>query len=470
MTAAFRRPWSLRPSTLAMAALLLLALVGALLVSRRPPTDPLLTVMVRRGPLAAQLTATGTLRPAESFTYHSPVPGRDVEVLELAPEGTRVKSGDLLVRLDASDVQREMLQARDDLRQAQIDLEVADGEWEEAQAQVTSVSDGEGAVSLAEVRSHLQLAERRAERLRQEYEALKPLLARGFITREELGRSASESEQADEELALARKRAEVVETLSHPREQKRASLLLAQKDAQRLRARARVQETGQRLAQLGAILDACTIYARGPGMVVYEEYLNANPRRKLRVGDRVTSSQGLVTIPEVDRMLVDASVSEAEVHRVRQGQRASVHVEAFPGVALSGTVTRVGTVAAASPYQPQQGKRFSLEVALDPAAVDLRPEMSARADVQIGDRGRVLLLPVNAVFDEHGALVAHRVGRGGIETQPLVLGETDDRVVEVLSGLNEGDAVLLASPGTAPTSATDRPATTLQGAGPLGPH
>jgi multidrug efflux pump subunit AcrA (membrane-fusion protein) len=463
------RPFvGVRPAHLLVGGLVALGSISALLYRGRSPVDAALTATVHRGTLSAQLTTTGTLRPIESLTYRSPVPGRDVEILELVPEGTRVKAGDPLVRLDSTDVARELTRARDDLRQAQLDLDVAEGEWDEAQAQVTAVSDGDGALAVAEARATLQLAERRAARTRDEYQQLQPLLARGFITREELGRSASEFEQADAELALARQRAAVVETLSHPREQRRATLTLAQKDSQRLRARARVQEAGQRMTELGAIIDGCTLYARGAGLVVYEELLSATPRRKVRVGDRVTSSQGIVTIPEVDRMLVDASVSEADIHRVAAGQRAEVHVEAFPGVTLTGTVTRVGTVASVSPFRPQQDKRFSLVVTLDATTADLRPDMSARADIQIADRPGALLVPPNAVFDANGTFVAHRLGASGVETRPLTLGESNDEWIEVLSGLDEGNRVLLASPAASAGSRVASP--DVKGAGPLGPH
>ena len=465
MSEATPRPLRVRGTHLGAGALVLVVVLASAFYARHDAVDTVVTTHVTRGPLEARLTTTGTLRPLESFTYHSPVPGRDVEILELAAEGARVDTGDVLVRLDATDVERELVRARDDQRQAQIDLEVADGEWEEARAQVQAVTDGDGAVTVAEVRTRLQLAERRAARLQDEYGQLEPLLARGFITRDELGRTASEYEQAQADLALARKRAEVVEQLSHPREQKKAELTLAQKESQRLRARARVVETGQRLAQLAEILDSCTILARGPGLVVYEELLSANPRRKIRVGDRVTSSQGLVTIPEVNRMLVDATVSESEVHRVRVGLHADVHLDAFPGVTLSGLVSGVGTVATSSPFRPQQDKRFSLTVTLDPSAVDLRPDMSARADIAVAERGNVLLLPVNAVFEEAGRFVAHLLTPHGVDTRALVLGEANDAQVEVVSGLTEGDEVLLADPAVASGSGAAR---AVAGAGVVG--
>src|SRR5205085_1927716 len=98
----------------------------------RPRVDPSLTAVVRRGTLTATLTASGTLRTIQSLTYRSPIAGREVEILDLAPEGTRVNEGDLIVRLDTTDAQRELDRSRQDLAQAHLDLEVAEGEYEEA--------------------------------------------------------------------------------------------------------------------------------------------------------------------------------------------------------------------------------------------------------------------------------------------------------------------------------------------------
>ena len=151
-------------------------------------------------------------------------------------------------------------------------------------------------------------------------------------------------------------------------------------------------------------------------------------------------------------MLVDASVSEAEVHRVSPGQTAVVHVEAFPDVRLTGKVFRVGTLASSSVYRPLDDKRFDLIIELNPTTTDLRPEMTVRADIVIGARNDVLLVPVNAVFDQQGTFVAHVSGPSGIETRLVGLGESNDQDVEVVSGLREGERVLLAEPGTSAAS------------------
>jgi hypothetical protein len=264
-----------------------------------------------------------------------------------------------------------------------------------------------------------------------------------------LARTDDQLEEAEEELVLARRRTDILVQLSHPREQKRAALALAQKTAQLGHARTRLAETALRLQTLERLIDGCTIRARGPGLVVYEENLNANPRRKLRVGDRVFATQGIVTIPEVSRMQVEATVSEAEVHRVKPGQPAEIRVEAFPDLRLTGTVTRVGTLAAASPARPFDDKRFDLIVTLDPTTAELRPEMTIRVDVVVGARRDVLTVPVTAVFNHHGAKFVRVVGATGIEPRQVDVGESNDQLIEILTGVREGERVSLSPPDPA---------------------
>src|SRR5262249_19054870 len=196
-------------------------------------------------------------------------------------------------------------------------------------------------------------------------------------------------------------------------------------------ARSRLEEARSRVKSLQEDIENCSLYARAAGLVVYEESLGASPRRKIRVGDRVTGSQGLVTIPEVKRMLVEASVPETDVHRLSPGQPADVRLDAYPAVRLSGKVTRVGTLARVSAERPFEEKRFDLIVELDASEADLRPEMTARVDVLVGERKDVLLVPVNAVFERQGLTVCHVLHALRVETRQVELGEADDAAVEV---------------------------------------
>ena len=330
-----------------------------------------------------------------------------------------------------------------------MQLRVATAEHEEAVADVESMADGEGALSVQEARFNLEVTEKRVAQLRQEYEGLVPLLERGFITREELDRAAFELEQAEGELTINRQRTILFLERTFPRDTQRAQLRLAQHEAQLEDAHTRVAEADTLVAALREAIQACSVYARRPGLVVYEEYLSSNPRRKIRVGDRVTSTQGLVTIPEVDRMLVESSVRETDLHQVRPGQPATIRLDAFPDLRLTGQVLSLGALARASATRPFEEKRFDLVVEVDTTTADLRPEMTARVDIVVAERHDVLLVPVNAIFERADHLVANVVTRWSTEPRPVELGAAGDLFAEVLSGLTEGDQVtLLDTPAT----------------------
>ena len=299
-----------------------------------------------------------------------------------------------------------------------------------------------------EARSRVVAAERRATRLREEHGQLAPLLARGFITREELRETSDALDAADEELALVRRRLQVLTDVTGPRDLQRSRLQRAQKVAQVEQVRTRLADARVRLHALETLVASGSVYARRPGLVVHEELLTANPRRKVRVGDRVTSSQGLLVIPEVDRMVLETSVSESEVRRVRPGQRAAIQVEAFPALPLRGLVSRVGTLARPAPDRAFDDKRFDLLVELETVSPELRPEMTARADIIVLERRDVLLVPVTAIFTRGHELVAHVYRRGRVETRPVQLGESDGSQVEVIAGVAEGDSLMVVAPGS----------------------
>jgi HlyD family secretion protein len=429
----------------------IVAVLGAAaLVRSGPPAgvDEAFTAVATRRTLVPRIVSSGILRPVQSITYRSPLGGREAEIVFLVAEGTRVGEGDLLVRLDTTDLQQELERATSERRQAEVDLQVADIDRQQAQAALDSVTEGEGAIGIAEATTRLQLAERNVSRLEQELAALEPLMERGFITRDEYRRTADALDQAEEELALARRRADVLVGLTHPQERQRAELVRAQKEAQYENVRARLQEAKSRLNRLAQQIDACSLYARRPGLVVYEEYLSASPRRKVRLGDRVTGSQGLVTIPDVERMVVETSVSEGDVHRVHVGRPAIVRLEAFPRRQFPAWITTIGTLARSSADRPFDDRRFDVVVELDPTEAELRPEMTARVDLLLEQRQDALLIPVNAVFERDGQLVVHVVRRDGVDTRGVEIGEATAELVEILGGLSEGERVSLVDVAT----------------------
>ena len=269
------------------------------------------------------------------------------------------------------------------------------------------------------------------------------MLDQGFITRDELERSVAELETVEADLVIARRRADVLLEQTHPLNHRRAELLLAQKRAQRDGVNRRLSAARRRVAEIAALIERCTIYADSPGLVVYEEFMASSPRRKVRLGDRVTPSQAIARVVEVGRMLVDTSVPERSVHRVRPGQPVTVLLEAFPDLRLSGQVMSIGILARTTRNGMAETKRFDVAVEMDPATAELRPEMTARVDIRVGERRDVVRLPVSALFERDGLTLVN-VHRGSrVETTQVEVGEQNPRFVEVLAGVAEGERVML---------------------------
>ncbi len=421
-----------------------LILAAGLVVTRGSPgDDPELTWVVDRGDLVAELVEPGRLRAVRSLTYRSPVNGRELEIVQLAEEGVHVDEGDVLARLETRDLEADLRQAESNVQDVALARQVADLELLEATAELASTRDGEGALTLEESRANLTLTEKKVDRLQREVRNLEPLLERGFITGEELERSQAELEAAEAELTIARRRATVLLEQTHPVGQRRAELQLAQKRAQRDAVNRRLVASRRRVAEIRGLIERCTIQARSPGLIVYEEFMASSPRRKIRLGDRVTPSQGIVRVVEVSRMLVDTSVPERSIHRVRAGQPVTVRLEAFPGLEMSGRVAAIGVLARSARDGMEEAKRFDVTVELNPTDAELRPEMTARVDIRVGERRDVVRLPVNALFERDGMIVVNALRDGRVEVRQVELGEQNRSFVEIVAGVIEGDRVMV---------------------------
>ena len=105
----------------------------------------------------------------------------------------------------------------------------------------------------------------------------------------------------------------------------------------------------------------------------------------------------LAKIADTARIQAELKVDEADIARVSVGQRADVFAAAYPDDALKGTVERI----ALAPTVEGQGRAYQVTVALDvPAAMELRSGMSVRAEIVLGDGGKLAAVPVEAIISE----------------------------------------------------------------------
>ncbi|HEV2846060.1 MAG TPA: efflux RND transporter periplasmic adaptor subunit [Thermoanaerobaculia bacterium] len=281
--------------------------------------------------------------------------------------------------------------------------------------------------------------------------------------------------------AAARSNEYSMEALRKDVESARASLLQAQDEMRRAegnfragiipaaeyeRARtavmtreAAVQASERRVEQAGATLQGSrdtlaktTIVSPMDGVVT---------ARRVEEGEvaviGIQNSPGtvLLTISDMSAVEAELEVDETSIPNVKLGQEARVRLDAYPNQTFKGIVTEVGS----SPLTnaANQAIKFKVKVRLENPPADIKPGLSARADILTGFRGNALVVPLQALVvrdieRKPGAAVSSDAPReqegvyvmenGKARFQPLKTGLIGDLSIEVTDGLKGGETVI----------------------------
>ena len=206
----------------------------------------------------------------------------------------------------------------------------------------------------------------------------------------------------------------------------------------------RLEQT--RLDKVRDQLAKSTIRAPQAGMVVFE-LSGRDQTPVVSVGATVRHQQILIKLPDLSEMSVNAKLHESVVKQVAIGAPAYVTVDAFPKDRLMGKVTKIAVMPDRENWWMNPGlKAYETQITLDATPAGLKPGMSAQVEILIDTRLDVLQVPVSAVFLDKGAQVVYIKTPGGPETRRVEVGLSNDRAVEILKGLREGEDVYLYKP------------------------
>jgi HlyD family secretion protein len=237
----------------------------------------------------------------------------------------------------------------------------------------------------------------------------------------------------------------------------RAQTLVKTGEAAVLAAQRRVEQAGAALEGARDTLAKTTIRSPMDGIVT---------ARRVEEGEvaviGVQNSPGTVLLTISDMSVVEAEleVDETSIPSVKLGQEARVRLDAYPNQTFRGTVTEVGSsplVAAAT-----AAIKFKVKVGLTNPPADVKPGLSARADILTGFRGKALAVPLQALVvrdierkpgepapppdaprEQEGVyLMEGDLMKGRARFQPLQTGLIGDLSIEVLSGLKGGETVI----------------------------
>jgi HlyD family secretion protein len=159
------------------------------------------------------------------------------------------------------------------------------------------------------------------------------------------------------------------------------------------------------------------------------------------VAPGISSPMVLLTIADMSKMQISVQVDESDVGRVKNGQKVSFTVDSYPGKTFTGVVSNVSNKATIT----QNVVYYPVTVDIDNPEGLLKPTMTARVSVHVGESKNVLIVPLSAVKQTKGQQYVQVMKDGKQQNTNVTLGLSSDDRVEVASGLKEGDQVLLSS-------------------------
>ena len=455
------------------------------------PADGLFAV--RRGALNVTLTESGSLVAKESRAVASEVRG-GAKIMELVDEGAQVKEGDVVCRLDSSQQEEQLEQREMDILQAQADLDTARTNLEIQQTDNTaSIEKAGNAVekTTQELERYLEgdapkerrrllvsisEAETAQTRARKKHEDSQTLLEQEFITALQAEEDEIAWKRAEVQLESARKDLELFEkyTLPMTTKERRVAVSDAERELENSSKRAAsslrqkevaVQQHEQRLEKLVKQRDELTeeigkmtLTAPVPGIVIYGDPRQPWRFENIRVGEEVWGRNTIITIPDLRVMQVKLRIHEADISKIHDGLPVKVTMDTYPGLVLDGKVTKIATIASGDDRwdDDPEVRKFDIEVTLESEGLDLelKPGVSARAEVFIDKKDDVLQVPIQCVFLDEGRHLVYTLGDDGrpmsVEVTP---GLSNQNWIEILDGLEQGQQVLLYNPSLGASSA-----------------
>jgi HlyD family secretion protein len=471
-------------AAVAISVVAVVATAAWLLRSTIPPG--IATAVVEEAPFDISVVESGTIQALRSVTYASTIQSNQAKIIAMVPEGKLVQKGDMLILFDGAPFEEEIRRTQAQLSLAQADIQKAQQDLklqsiqnqeelaaarqkvERSRLELADVTDGKGRLREEEAKAAVANAVRDLEKAIGTHEDLRPLLAEGFITKQELDRAAQAVARAREDLELAKRRHEALVQFGRPLEmsqaQADASLTresvrqleaagqyrLEQKRSAIAAAESRIQEATAKLALARQQLARTEVRADVPGIVVYKDVFFGSEQRKPQVGDQVWANQPLLILPDISKMVVETKVRETDIHKVEKNQNVAVRVQAYPDLKLSGQVTLVGTLA--QEEKERRGvKFFGVTVQVTESDPRLRPGMTAAVEIQVERRPQALRVPLEAVFERDGHHVCYVATRRGLMAREVVLGPSNRDFVVIEKGLSRGDRVALRDPAAAPS-------------------
>lgn len=439
---------------------------------------------VQRGDFVVSVVEGGTVEAVNEVVIRNEVEGTS-RIIYIVREGTFVNKGDLLVELDSAQAQDQVNQQEINYEKARFALLQAEAQLEIQRSLTNSEIDaaalrhrlaqldydrymrGQSVVDLIEATNRLVEVEAQLAVNLDTYMWTTNLAASGYETQQRADSDRLSLIRQQNQLTVVTNQLWILKEFTQRKERETfaSNLREAGNDLQRVIAQAErriAQYEADLLTQSNTLtlsfnklqrdrrnLDGCRILAPQDGLVVYPTAEGRFSSESLiEEGATVRNRQELIKLPDTSRMKVTIRVHESFVNMVERGQTAFVVLDSMPDQRFRAVVDRVGLLP---DLQARFGnpnlKVYRTEVVILDPLPDVKPGVSAKAEIIVSRIANALSVPIQAVTTLNGRQVCY-VQRGGTRTEPVPVevGLFNTKFIEITSGLQAGDRVLLAPP------------------------
>ncbi len=348
------------------------------------------------------LSYDGAIEPSATTYIFPPIPGEVEQVL--VEEGDPVDRGDLLLKMDSREIEKNIEQA-----QAGVDA---------ARAQLEMAEEGPRQEELDQLQKTVEQAETQLEMARDSYERMQKLREEDIITEQEYEQARSEKNLARTNLTSAR-----------------INLDMARSGARDLEieaARAQLSQAETQLEMAEMAREDARVTAPRDGVII---------QRTVEPGEMVGEAQPPLVLGELDPLHLTIQVGEQDIGLVSGGQRAEIEINALPGEEITGEVIQVAPVA-----DPDSGL-FPVTIKIPGTDNRIRPGMYAEARIIIDPGPGYPLLDQEAVHYENDSPYVYLIRDNQATPQMVELGEDHNGKVEITSGLEPGAQVITQARG-----------------------
>jgi len=435
----------------------------------------------RKATLRITVTERGNLESCVTVDGICELNAKEIKIVTLLPEGTKVKKGQIVCKFDSSEIDKSIAEQDIKVKQAVSKIETSQqvreiernkGQGEIIAAKVEMVlakldlekyQKGDYLAETTKQRGEIRLKEKDLKEAKNKLDQYQQLMKKGFKSQQEVVIQEAAVAQTEFLYESSKLELKVKETYEYKKKttefsskadqaEKKIEQAVATLKAQLSKTTSEVEAAQatadleqQQFKHLLKQKEMTMIAAGQDGVVAYANDAWYDSSRQIREGASVYSHQRIFSLPDMSKMQVKLNIHESLIKKIKPGQKVEIRIESFPSILFVGTVTKVSQLADSTrPWMTGGVKQYPTVVNLDDLkGQEIKPGMTAEARVLVGELDNVLLVPVQAVAEHKGDFFAFVQKGGKIELRKVKVGENNETHVQITEGLTEGEQVAL---------------------------